>query len=96
MTSIVIAKFKLQEGQEAAWAELSEGIQAGISQAPGFISRDAGSDEEGNHYCIVKFDSKEQREASQKAAQEAHPEMFEKFGQIVDMQTMTKTELDVV
>ena len=95
MAQTVVAKFKLQEGKEDAWKELSDQIQAGISQADGFISRDTGADEEGNHYCIVKFETKEQREANMKAAMEQFPQLFETFAQVVDMSTMTKTEIDL-
>jgi antibiotic biosynthesis monooxygenase (ABM) superfamily enzyme len=95
MVNVIIAKFKLNEGQEAAWAELSAQIQAGMSQAPGFISRDTGADAEGNNYCVVRFETKEQREASMKQAMEKAPESFEAFGKAVDMSTMEKMEFDV-
>jgi len=96
MTQIVIAKFKLNsQDLEESWQELSAGIQKGISQAPGFISRDTGVDESDTHYCIVKFNSKKEREENMKKSQELHPEMFEQFAKIVNMSTMEKTEIEV-
>jgi antibiotic biosynthesis monooxygenase (ABM) superfamily enzyme len=96
MAQTVIAKFKLVSPEMGdQWKELSNQIQAGISQADGFISRDTGVDEEGNLYCIVKFESKEQREANMKTAMENFPALFEKFTEVVDMSTMTKTEINL-
>ena len=96
MAQTVIAKFKLSSPDKVEqWKELSEKIQAGISQADGFISRDTGVDAEGNYYCVVKFDSKQQREANMKKAMEEFPELFTTFAEVVDMSTMTKTEIDL-
>ncbi len=96
MSQVVIAKFKLNNPDlETQWQELSAGIQQGISQAPGFISRDTGIDEDDTHYCIVKFNSKEEREENMKKSQKMFPEMFEKFAKIVDMTTMEKTEINI-
>ena len=96
MAQIVIAKFKLKNPDlEDQWQELSTGIQQGISQAPGFISRDTGVDEKGVHYCVVKFNSREEREKNMKKSQKMFPEMFKKFNDIVDIDTMEKIEIEL-
>ncbi len=91
---MTIAKFKLVDNNlEEKWNELSKKIQTGMTQADGFISRDTGKDEQGNFYCIVKFETIEQKEKNMREAEKQYPEMFKVFSELVDMSTMTKVNL---
>ena len=90
MAITTIVNFKLVDNKlEDKWYEMSANIQAGISRSEGFILRDTGKDENGNYYCIIKFESAELADKNKIEAQKKYPEMFELFNKIVDVKTMS-------
>ena len=95
---IQLVSFRLkEESMQEAWKEMSKHITEAMSQdTPGFISRESGVDEEGNIYCILRWESKEQMLASREAFEKGDFEEEKKnFEALVDMQTMKQSLVEV-
>ena len=96
----VIVKFKLNEGSDVSeWKTMSDEIQKDITWADGLQFRDSGVDENGNVYCIIKWDTIEQQVTFRAAMDkkfEAHPEMMKEFGRICDMKSMTMDKITLI
>ena len=95
----IIAKFKLRdESMMDDWKKLSAGIQGHIADADGFISRDSAVSENGDVYCIVKWESAEKQATFHDELMKTAAEnpAFAEFERIVDMESMTKDKLSVI
>lgn len=96
----VQVKFKLNEGVKIEeWKNLSDNINNDIKWTNWLKFRDSAVDEKGNVYCILKWDSLEQRtvfyDKMQKDFKE-NPEKMEEFWKIVDIKTMEMNILNIL
>lgn len=93
----VIMSFYLHEGQLENWKKLSKEIDADISKAKGFISRDSGIDADNRVYCLVKWESVEDKVAfrNELESREGWDKMMEHFGSIANMETATIQEISL-
>ncbi len=93
----VIESFELHNEQLDNWKKLSKEIDADISKADGFISRDSGIDGENRVYCLVKWKSKDHQEEFMKKlmARDDWENMMNYFGSIANMETDKRQEIEV-
>ncbi len=93
----VIESFELYDGQLDNWKELSKEIDADISKADGFISRDSGIDNENRVYCLVKWKSKDHQEAfmRQLKARDDWENIMKYFSNIANMETDKRQEIEI-
>lgn len=95
---IQIISFELNdENLMEDWKKMSAGISAALQNASGFISRDSAVGKDKKVYCVLKWENMEAQETVKKMMET--PEMaseMEKFGKIVNMQTMTEEFLEVL
>ena len=92
VTQLVFFKLK-EESMLESWKEMSKHITEAMSKnVKGFISRESGIDGDGKVYCILRWESKAQMEASQEAFAEGEfEEEKKKFEALVDMKTMKQS-----
>ncbi|MDQ7023726.1 MAG: hypothetical protein Q9M97_09645 [Candidatus Gracilibacteria bacterium] len=93
-------KFALNDGVKIEeWKTLSDKISSDMKGTDGLQFRESAVDEKGNVYCILKWDTIEQRtvffDNMQKDFKE-NPEKMAGFGKIADMKTMEMNVLTVV
>ena len=96
----ILVKFVLNEGVKIEdWKKMSDGITADMKGADGLQFRESAVDEKWNVYCILKWDTIEQRtvfhDNMMKKFKEK-PEIMEAFWKVVDMETFTMDVLKVV
>ena len=93
----VIESFELYDEQLDNWIILSKEIDADISKADGFISRDSGIDSEKRVYCLVKWKSKDHQEEFMKQlmARDDWESMMNHFGSIANMETDKRQEIEI-
>ena len=96
VTQLVSFKLK-EESMLDSWKEMSKHITTAMNQgAAGLISRESGMDGEGNVYCILQWETKEQMKASQEAFQSGDfEEEKKKFEALVDMSTMKQSLVEL-
>lgn len=96
---MVMATLRLHnEALLEAWKELSSKITADLQGVKGFISRDSVRSEDGLIYCILKWESRADQEAFMEAFM-ARPDanaLMQEFGEIVDVQSMTREYFDIL
>ena len=96
----VLVKFQLNEGVKIEdWKNLSDKITTEMKGTDGLQFRESAVDEKGNVYCILKWDTIEQRnvffEGMQKDMKE-NPEKYAEFGKLANMETMDMNILNVL
>ena len=96
----VQVKFKLNEWVKIEdWKKLSDNITQQMQGTDGLQFRESAVDEKGNVYCILKWDTIEQRtvffEGMQKDMKE-NPEKYAEFWKLANMETMTMDILKVI
>lgn len=96
----VLVKFVLNEGVKIEdWKKMSDGITEDMKGTDGLQFRESAVDEKGNVYCILKWDTLEQRNVffdnMQKEFKEK-PEIMEAFWKLANMETMTMDILKVI
>ena len=96
----VQVKFELNEWIKIEeWKKLSDKINSEIKWTDGLQFRDSAVDEKWNVYCILKWDTIEQRTVffnnMQKDFKE-NPEKMEEFWKIANMETMKMDILNVL
>ena len=96
----IIVKFVLNEGVKIEeWKTLSDQITADMKGTDGLQFRNSAVDEKWNVYCILKWDTLEQRtvffDKMQKDFKE-NPEKMAWFWKIANMESMTMDILTVV
>ena len=97
MEIIQLINFELiNSNLKEEWKKMSNQISAGLEGEDGFIYRDSAIDENGKVYCILKWESKEKAEASQKRMQKKYRNAMESFAKIANMNTMSSKILQVV
>ncbi len=99
MKSVVaLVSFKLNEDILVEdWKKMSDGINQSLQNVEGFIYRDSAISDDGNVYCILKWESAEKQEAFLKTMKgdEFKNEMDE-FARLVNMETMKSEVLKVI
>lgn len=96
----VLVKFELNSPDLLEdWKKMSSNITSQISGAPWFLFRDSAVDDNGNVYCIIKWETEEQQKtfrAKMDKMFEEQPEIMQEFGRIANMKTMTMEKLRVL
>ena len=96
----VVVKFELNSPDLLEdWKKMSVQITSDITWAPGFLFRDSAVDENGNVYCILKWETEEQQKtfrAKMDKMFEEQPEIMKEFWRIANMQSMTMEKLRVL
>lgn len=79
------------------WKVLSKEIDEDVSGVKGFVSRDSGIDEQGDMYCLLKWQSRTYHEAylKQLESRDDWPKIMENFGRIVNMETTTFKNIEL-
>jgi len=96
----ILVKFELNKWVKIEdWKKMSDGINADMKGTDGLQFRDSAVDENGNVYCILKWDTIEQRtvfhDNMMKTFKE-QPEIMEEFGKLANMETMKMDILKVI
>ncbi len=96
----VLVKFELNKWVKIEdWKKMSDEINVDMQGKDWLQFRDSAVDENGNIYCILKWDTLEQRniffENMQKEFKEK-PEIMKEFAKLADMKTMKMDILKVV
>ena len=96
----ILVKFVLNEGVKIEdWKKMSDGITADMKGTDGLQFRESAVDEKWNVYCIVKWDTIEQRtvfyDNMMKEFKEK-PEIMEAFWKLVKMNSMDTSILKVI
>ena len=96
----ILVKFVLNEGIKIEeWKKLSDRINSDLKGVDGFNFRDSAIDENGNVYCIVKWDSIEQQKSFRKELDkkfEENPEMKKIMWRIVKMESIEMNILKLI
>ena len=96
----ILVKFELNEGVKIEdWKKMSDGITADMKGTDGLISRESAVDEKWNVYCILKWDTIEQRTVfhdNMMKEMDEKPEMMEEFGKLANMESFTMDILNVL
>ena len=96
----VIAKFKLNKWIKIEeWKKLSDFFGTEFVWENGFILRDSATDENGNVYCIIKWENIESQKAFSKKLDEKDkekPEIMKEFWRLVDMETFSMETLNII
>ncbi len=96
---IIVVSFGLNdESLMDDWKKMSSKISADLEGADGFIYRDSAIGEDKKVYCILKWNSNEQRQKfrTELESMKEWPEMMASFSRIVNMQTMKQEILEVL
>lgn len=96
----ILVKFVLTEGAKIEdWKKMSDGITADMKGTDGLQFRESAVDEKGNVYCILKWDTIEQRTVfhdNMMKEMEENPEIMKEFSKVADMESFTMNILKVV
>ena len=91
-----LVEFKLKDWVKIEeWKVMSDSINELLSGVSGFQFRDSATDENGNVYCILKWDSESHSKEFDKIL-EGKPEMIEEFEKFINMETMKMKNLSVI
>ena len=96
----VLIKFELNKWVRIEdWKKMSDWITADMQWTDWLQFRESAVDEKGNVYCILKWDTIEQRTVfhdNMMKEMDEKPEMMEEFGKIANMKTFTMDILNVL
>ncbi len=96
----VLVKFELNEWVKIEdWKKMSDGITIDMQGTDGLQFRESAVDEKWNVYCILKWDTLEQRTVfhdNMMKEMEENPEMMKEFWKLANMETFTMDILTIV
>ncbi len=80
------------------WEDMSKMITKDLSTVDGFVSRDSVIGEDKKVYCLVKWDSIEQKQAfnTEFESRAEYQEMMAKFAKIANIKTMKQETLRIL